>query len=125
MLIIDPEDGSIIDANPAAVNFYGWSKNKLTAMNISEINILSEEQIKKEMKNVIHSLSLDKGQGFWVQGAYGSGKSHFMSYITVLLKNSKYWVNLPEDIKNEYEEIFKWIVDGALIYQEKGGFFWR
>ena len=63
-------------------------------------------KIKKEFKNVLHSLSLDKGQGFWVQGAYGSGKSHFMSYITVLLKNSKYWVNLPEDIKNEYIDCF-------------------
>ncbi|CCU78665.1 hypothetical protein HSACCH_00804 [Halanaerobium saccharolyticum subsp. saccharolyticum DSM 6643] len=63
-------------------------------------------KIKKEMKNVIHSLSLDKGQGFWVQGAYGSGKSHFMSYITVLLKDSKYWGNLPEDIKDEYQDYY-------------------
>ena len=50
MLIIDPTDGNIIDANQAAVNFYGWSKNELTNMNISEINILSEDQVKKEMK---------------------------------------------------------------------------
>lgn len=63
-------------------------------------------QIKKEFKNVLHSLSLDKGQGFWVQGAYGSGKSHFMSYITVLLQNSRYWANLADDIKEEYLDLF-------------------
>jgi ABC-type lipoprotein export system ATPase subunit len=63
-------------------------------------------QIKKEFKNVLHSLSLDKGQGFWVQGAYGSGKSHFMSYITVLLQDSKYWANLAEDVKEEYLNLF-------------------
>lgn len=62
--------------------------------------------IKKEFKNILHSLTLNKGQGFWVQGAYGSGKSHFMSYITVLLQNSKYWTNLSEDIKEEYQDYF-------------------
>ena len=63
-------------------------------------------QIKKEFKNVLHSLTLDKGQGFWVQGAYGSGKSHFMSYITVLLQGSKYWANLADDIQEEYLDFF-------------------
>jgi PAS domain S-box-containing protein len=50
MLIIDPESGKIIDANPAAVNFYGWSKKELTKMNISEINQLSKAEVKAEMQ---------------------------------------------------------------------------
>lgn len=37
MLVIDPRDGSIFDANPAAVNFYGWSRTQLKSMNIREI----------------------------------------------------------------------------------------
>ncbi|MFW5987922.1 MAG: HD domain-containing phosphohydrolase [bacterium] len=49
MLIIDPESGEIVDANPAAVNFYGWSKNKLTSMKITDINVLNKEEVKKEM----------------------------------------------------------------------------
>jgi PAS domain S-box-containing protein len=50
MLIIDPEDGSIIDANPAASNFYGWSKEELKSMYISEINQLSQSEVKEEME---------------------------------------------------------------------------
>jgi PAS domain S-box-containing protein len=49
MLIIDPDSGKIVDANPAAENFYGWNKEVLTSMNISDINILSNEEIEKEM----------------------------------------------------------------------------
>lgn len=29
MLLIDPEDGSIHDANPAACRFYGWDRETL------------------------------------------------------------------------------------------------
>ncbi|MFW6229687.1 MAG: PAS domain S-box protein [Halanaerobium sp.] len=49
MLIIDPDNGKIVDANPAAVNFYEWSKDKLTSMKITDINILNREEVKKEM----------------------------------------------------------------------------
>ncbi|MGM0640925.1 MAG: MEDS domain-containing protein [Thermotogota bacterium] len=49
MLIIDPVNGEIVDANPAAEIFYGWSKKKLTSMKITDINILSKEEIEKEM----------------------------------------------------------------------------
>ncbi len=49
-LIIDPETGNIIDANPAACNFYGYKKQQLTKMNIKQINILSEKQVQKEME---------------------------------------------------------------------------
>lgn len=50
MLIIDPDSGDIVDANPAAVYFYGWSKDELTSMKITDINILSGEEVIKEMK---------------------------------------------------------------------------
>ena len=49
MLIIDPEDGAIVDANPAACTFYGWPREGLTRKRISDINTLSEEQIRRAM----------------------------------------------------------------------------
>ncbi len=49
-LTIDPDTGSIIDANEAAVNYYGWSHEQLRQMKIQEINTLSPEKIKEEME---------------------------------------------------------------------------
>ncbi len=51
MLLIDPEDGSIVDANPMAERFYGWDKKQLLQMKISDINTLSPEEVKSEMEN--------------------------------------------------------------------------
>lgn len=48
-LIIDPDSGRILRANRAAEQFYGYSNAELLAMNIAEINTLSDEQIKEEM----------------------------------------------------------------------------
>ena len=50
MLIIDPVSGLIIDANPAAVNYYGWDREQLCRMSINEINTLTDAEIKAEMK---------------------------------------------------------------------------
>ncbi|ABL65571.1 PAS domain S-box protein [Chlorobium phaeobacteroides] len=44
-LIIDSHSGKIIDANQAAVDFYGWSIEELTSMNIEQINTTSSELV--------------------------------------------------------------------------------
>lgn len=53
MLLIDPADGTIIDANPAACAYYGWSIEELTHKNIAEINTLSEIEVKAEMQKAL------------------------------------------------------------------------
>jgi PAS domain S-box-containing protein len=50
MLLIDPETADIVDANPAAVSFYGWSYETLTRKKIFDINTLTKEQVFDEMK---------------------------------------------------------------------------
>ncbi len=50
MLVIDPDNGNIVDANVAAARFYGWPKDVLKSMKISQINILSPEEIAMEMQ---------------------------------------------------------------------------
>ena len=50
-LIIHPGTGKIIDANKAACSFYGYDKSKLVNMHIQDINLLSEEEVKKEMQD--------------------------------------------------------------------------
>lgn len=49
MLLIDPETHAIVSANKAAENFYGWTKAELSQMKIDDINILSGEEIQKEI----------------------------------------------------------------------------
>ncbi|NTV61001.1 MAG: PAS domain S-box protein [Chlorobiaceae bacterium] len=50
MMIFDPQDGQVIDANPAAENFYGWTRNELLKMKVTQINTLSESEVKAEMQ---------------------------------------------------------------------------
>ena len=49
-LLIDTHNGNIIDANDAAVEFYGWTREQLRQMRIQEINILTPEEVKMEME---------------------------------------------------------------------------
>lgn len=49
MLLSDVETGQILEANPAAVSFYGWSREELLAKKASDINTLSPQEIAKEM----------------------------------------------------------------------------
>ncbi len=50
MLIVDQENGTIVDANPAAVAYYGWSWDELCRMNIKQINQLTDQEVQSEMQ---------------------------------------------------------------------------
>jgi two-component system cell cycle sensor histidine kinase/response regulator CckA len=49
-LLIDPADGLIMDANPAAEAFYGWTLAELRRMNIASINVLSAQELHLELE---------------------------------------------------------------------------
>jgi len=51
MLIIDPEDGRIVDANQAACDYHGWTHSELCSKKVFEINPLPAENILKTMRN--------------------------------------------------------------------------
>lgn len=50
MLVIDPESTRIVDANPAAVAFYGWTLEELKRKHISEIDIMERAELDAVMK---------------------------------------------------------------------------
>ena len=50
MLLIDQETADIVDANPAACSFYGWSHEELTGKKITDINTLTKDQVFQEME---------------------------------------------------------------------------
>ncbi|MFZ4462973.1 MAG: PAS domain S-box protein [Bacteroidales bacterium] len=49
MMLINPENGMIVDANKAAANFYGYEFSDLKKTHINEINVMSRENLKAEM----------------------------------------------------------------------------
>ncbi|OEU75736.1 MAG: hypothetical protein BA869_04725 [Desulfuromonadales bacterium C00003107] len=50
LILVDPESAAIVDANSAACSFYGYSKEELIQMKISDINTLPSDQIFQEME---------------------------------------------------------------------------
>lgn len=61
MLLIDPRDGSIVSANPAATAYYGYPSEVILHMNINQINTLSSEEIRLKMKE-----AMEKQQNFFL-----------------------------------------------------------
>ena len=53
MMLIDPNNGDIIDANPAAVNFYGYKHDDIIKMKISDIRISDTDVVSKEMQQAV------------------------------------------------------------------------
>jgi PAS domain S-box-containing protein len=52
MILIDPASGKIIDANPSACQYYGYSHEEITLKLISDINISDLKVITKSMEEV-------------------------------------------------------------------------
>ncbi|MBI3945291.1 MAG: PAS domain S-box protein [Armatimonadetes bacterium] len=51
MLLIDPDTADIVDANPAACAFYGYTLSQLRARKITDINSLTPEEVFQEMES--------------------------------------------------------------------------
>ncbi len=52
MMLLHPETGDIVDVNPAACRFYGWTHSELCDKNISEINNLPKNEIDQILQNI-------------------------------------------------------------------------
>ncbi len=53
MILIDPDNLDIVEANPAASIFYGYNYEELLKMKISDINTLDEDLIKAKMQMAV------------------------------------------------------------------------
>ena len=61
MLWIEPGSGQIVDANPAAVTFYGHSREQLRTMAIQQINTFTAKQVAQERE-----LALSEGRNYFI-----------------------------------------------------------
>ena len=60
MFLINQETDQFIDANPAAVNFYGYSKEQLMSFSVFDLNTLNKEETLLKMQE-----AQQKGQAFF------------------------------------------------------------
>ncbi|HZX33288.1 MAG TPA: diguanylate cyclase [Rhodocyclaceae bacterium] len=52
-ILVDPADGHIVDANPAACTFYGYNREQLLKLNIDDINALPPTAQAAEMAQAV------------------------------------------------------------------------
>ncbi len=50
MLLVEPKSGAIVDVNPAAVLFYGYSREELRRIQITEMNQLPPDEVRDECR---------------------------------------------------------------------------
>ena len=82
MLLIDPGSADIVDANPAAVSFYGWSIEALTGKKITDINTLSDEQVFQEMGKA----KTEQRRVFYFQHLLANGEIRDVEVFSGLIK---------------------------------------
>ncbi|MDR3652988.1 MAG: PAS domain S-box protein [Paludibacter sp.] len=70
MLILNPDNGNIIDANPAACEFYGWTYEEMCNKNITDINQLSKE----EVKNILIKTKTEKQTHLFLNHRLANGE---------------------------------------------------
>lgn len=69
-LLIDSCTGQILEANPAACDFYGYTASEMTGMSIGQINTLPFEQLMAEMQRAF----VEKRNLFWFKHRLASGE---------------------------------------------------
>ncbi|WP_462281384.1 PAS domain-containing protein, partial [Salinivirga cyanobacteriivorans] len=104
-LLIDPATGNILDANEGALNYYGYSAREMLSMKISEINILTEDEIAAE----IHKAKTQKRNYFLFRHRLKNGEvrnvevySHPVNTKTGIILHSVIF-DIEEKVKARYE----------------------
>ncbi|MCB9481335.1 MAG: PAS domain S-box protein [Desulfobacteraceae bacterium] len=96
MLIVNPESGDIIDANIAACQYYGYSKEQMQSMKIYSINIWTPQQIKSEME----SAKKEERRYFLFKHRLSSGEIRDVEVYSgpMSVKDKKYLFSIVHDV---------------------------
>jgi hypothetical protein len=67
------------------------------------------DTIRHHFSEVLETVALGRGQGYWVEAEYGSGKTHFLATLTALLSDfsDKLWNNLNDDEIRRFQSRLK------------------
>ncbi len=107
MILVDPESAYLLDVNPAALNYYGWSKEEMLNMKMTQINTASPEEIKKAMNEA----KMQKRNFFEFKHRLASGEIRDISLYSgkIVINKKELLYSLVLDITD------KKIAEAALI----------
>lgn len=128
MLIINQESGAIIDANPYACRYYGYSYDDIVSANIADINQLTRDEVFREMNQAI----IERRNFFEFKHKLASGEIRDVEVFSgpISIHSKKYLYSIVHDVteKNiirrrlaESEEQYRSLVEtsrfGVIITQ--------
>ncbi len=131
MYLLDPENGDIIDVNPAACSFYGYSKEDLISMKITDVNVHSREEIFSAMNMAV---SGEKNNFvFSHKNADGTLRTVEVYTSPITFLGQKILYNIIHDISDreetekalakseeQYRSVFNTVMDGLAILDFNG-----
>ena len=96
MLIVDSETTRIVDANRAAVQYYGYAHDDIIRMLINEINIADPDGIKKN----VSTAALQKGTTFLFKHRLKTGEIRDVEVFSgpIVVKGKQYLHSIIQDI---------------------------
>jgi len=115
MLLVDPANGDIVDANPSAAAFYGWPRERLRTMRMDDIDQLSAAERNAKIAEVDESGRQIQFQHRLASGevhdvevfsgtAMARGKSLLASIVYDVTERNRAWTQLRRQ-KNLYSAI--------------------
>jgi PAS domain S-box-containing protein len=113
MLLIDPDNGAIVDANAAACAYYGWSREELERRRIDEINTLTSEEVSAEMQLA----RAEKRNNFFFKHRRADGTIRDVEVYSgpILLQGKTLLYSIVHDVTNrkQAEERYRSIFENA------------
>jgi len=107
MIVVDPQNGNIVDANEAACKFYSYPKSKIITLNLKDISQNTKEEIEAEINAAMH----EKKYHFFFKHILSNGEIRDVELYSgkVEIKKSVFLYSIVHDItaRKEAEEALK------------------
>lgn len=80
-------------------------------------NFIVTEEVGKNLEAILKSIAEQKGQGVFIEGNFGSGKSHFLTVLAAAFENPDYWQLLTAQQKQLAAHVKKIISEKYSIFK--------
>lgn len=124
MLLINPDDGEVVDASMGACQYYGYSLSDLTAMSIFDINTMSNDEIAVEMQRAKE----ESKNHFNFRHRLASGEVRDVEVYSnpIPMEGQKFLYSIIHDIserkqaEEQYRQLFKRTGTGMAVLEADG-----